>query len=321
MATARPRKSALTICSVLLAGVALTMLLMLNASVTYATDEGQAFAAERGVQRQGVESALLINSDGITSFLPLVYKMHPPPFAYFYAFEDTGCDGWTIHYFDTNEPDPPGAWSAYCGKERLGRNTYGNNGVYSVKTSAAWNTWIYTAPVILADTHNFTIVLDGKWTQDFMWASAWGVYFNANAARTKFYSMQLHQTAVPDPPEVQANPQYSIRRWLNFRGTAIDDNDILEFRRCPHTCALEDYQWNRMTIRRVGDFVYFYLGDAGYPSAYNVEVKSLYLPEYTSAEYNGIGVLQGNFEFMNWNGDEPAYQIDNFYANPVYRVR
>jgi hypothetical protein len=316
MALTLYRKSVLMVLCVALAFALLLALLLASSSVTYAIGSAHAPASAGNAQDTITDSIPLITTAGpFTTIMPLLFRRYPPPFAYSYSFDDPGCDGWTIHYFDTNEPDPPGAWTALCGKEKLNRRDYGSNGVYSVKTSAAWNTWTYTAPVVLADPRNFTIALEGKATQDFMWASSWGVYFNANADRTKFYSIQIYQTGVPD---LGQPPQYAIRRWLNFRGTAVDDNDTLIFKKC-WVCDNQDFEWNRVTIRRIGDWVYFHAGDAQYPDLYNQLLISMYLPEYTGPEYYGVGVLQGNFEFMNWNFDDPAFQIDNFYAAPVER--
>ncbi|HET7088172.1 MAG TPA: hypothetical protein VFL17_05935 [Anaerolineae bacterium] len=310
--------------SLALAVTMLSLLFLISSPVTHAMEDVPALPEASTVHEPGLESSLQQTATNTyTAYLPLLLKpaflylpllFYNRAFAYDYGFEDPGCDGWVIHYFDPYEPDPPGPWTSFCGKEKFDRY-YGDNGVYSFKTSAAWNTWIYTAPIVLADTRNFTIELDGKSAQDFMWASAWGVYFNANADRTKFYSIQIHQTGVPD---LDTPPQYSIRRWINFRGTGTDQNDILVFRRCG-PCAQPDFQWNTVIVRRTGDWVTFYAGDKSNPLSLQKPLRVLYLPDYTSAEYNGMGVLQGNFEFQNWNGDDPAFQVDNFYADPVYR--
>ncbi len=307
------RRIAPAAASLALAATMLSLLLLVSSSVSHAMEDVSALPEESTVHEPGLDSFLPQAVTNVyTFYLPLVLSNRP--FAYDYGFEDPACDGWVIHYYDPYEPDPPGPWTSFCGKEKFD-GYYGANGVYSLKTSAAWNTWIYTAPIVLADTRNFTIELDGKSAQDFMWASSWGVYFNANADRTKSYSFQIYQTGVPD---LDTPPQYAIRRWINFRGTGTDENDILVFRRCG-PCAQGDFIWNRVIVRRTGDWVTFYAGDKHNPLSLQKPLRVLYLPDYTSAEYNGMGVLQGNFEFQNWNGDDPAFQIDNFYANPVFR--
>jgi hypothetical protein len=41
-----------------------------------------------------------------------------------------------------------------------------------------------------------------------------------------------------------------------------------------------------------------------------------------SSGFNGVGIYQGNFEWNDFHParyNEPAYQMDNFMAGPVFR--
>jgi hypothetical protein len=293
-------------------------LFTLSSPAVLADSRASPLSAPGPAEPQVTEVSPLLTAAGeYTAYFPIVFKQYPPPIAYFYSFTEPACDGWALNDFDTDDPDPPGPWVAFCGTEFLDdRHTTNGNGVYSIKTVAAWNSWIYTAPIQLADPRNFTITVDGQAAQGYMWLSSWGVYFNANADRTKFYSVQIYQNGVP---ELATSPEYSVRRWIHFRGTAIDENvELQNKKKCP-LCGNDSFQWNRITIQRIGDLVYIFAGDAQYPWAYNYLLTVLSMPEYTTNEYVGVGVFQGNFEWMDWNGNIPTFQVDNFYAYPVYR--
>lgn len=302
---------------VLAISLAVSMLLLAFHTVAVSAD-GRDWAPSTASAIAGsqVQSEFPLSpSSAFSTFLPLLIR-HFPAFAFNDTFAiDRACNGWPVHSLDLNEPNPPGPWSAHCGNEKLSPKTYSVNGVYSFKTGAAWNSWIYPAPVVLADPRNFTITVDGKSAQDFMWASSWGVYFNANASRTRFYTVQIYQTGVVD---LDTSPDYSVRRWDNFTGGATDDNLILvPLRKC-RLCQAADFEWNRIIIRRQGDLVYIYAGDTYNPAAFDRPLIILSLPAYTGSEYTGVGLYQGNFEWMNWHGDEPSFQADNFNAFPVY---
>jgi len=320
MRLARPLQGVLVVFSVVLTVVMLLLLVLKGSStVAYARGSGSTSVETSALATQPFQSAPLLTGTGAySSFLPLAFRFYPPPISFFDTFDDPACNGWSIHYFDRYEPDPPGPWVAYCDREKLSATTYGNNRVYSIKTTAAWNSWIYTAPVVLADPKNFTITVDGKSAQNYMWLSSWGVYFNANADRTQFYSVQIYQDGVPD---LDTSPDYMVRRWIHFTGGAKDPNYELQHKKRCHLCQNGDFGWNRIIIRRVGDTVYVYAGDAFYPPAFNAPVAVFNMPEYTGSDYIGVGVFQGNFEWMNWDGNVPTFQIDNFYAWPVYKVR
>ena len=258
--------------------------------------------------------ALLSTTNAYSIYLPIVYKPVPPPqpFQYIESFDDPACSGWPVRAFNPNDPFPPGPWVARCEKAAGWDPT---NNVYGVNTVSAWNSWIYPAPVVLADPLNFTITVDGQPVQDGLWASSWGVYFNANADRTKFYTFQLYQDGVPD---LNTSPTFGVRRWDDFHGTSDDDNVIVIQKRCK-SCFNSTFSWNRVIIRRTGSAVTIYAGDAYYPPALYQPVAQIGLPDYTGAAYNGVGFYHGNFEFMYWSNNT-AYQFDRLIIDPVLRV-
>lgn len=234
----------------------------------------------------------------------------PTSFAFYDSF-DNPASGWPIKSFNANDPFPPGPYASGYGKEKLSKTTTGPNNVFNVKTVAAWNSWVYAAPVVLADPQHFTIELIGKSAQSFMWLSSWGVYFNANASRTKMYTVQIYQNGNPADG---TPPEYHARRWDDFNGTAHANNQELSSKRRCGRCTPTDYEWNRIRVVRDGDTLYVYLGSSGW-----WQLQAVYnAPWYTTSEYVGVGVFNGNFEWSDWQrGDQPTYQVDEFYVNPA----
>ncbi len=279
----------------------LAILLATRSAAAYAGNRGPAFGA---AQAHDQSEPLITAAGGFTSYLPIVYVTLPITF--FDTF-DNPLSGWPVHALNLEEPDPPGAWASWYGTEKIDDKTTVDNNVYDVKTVAAWNSWIYTAPVVLADPSNFTVQVDGKSSQAFMWASSWGLYFNANANRTKFYVVQIFQNS-----DGENWPTLMLRRYDNFVGSGTDENVILIERRCV-SCERADFGWTQLHIERKGAQLYIYAGGV------LLNVRSA--PEYMSSECTGVGVFQGNFEWSDWNPkrySEPAFQFDNFLAGPVY---
>jgi hypothetical protein len=251
------------------------------------------------------------DTDSYTSYLPIVRRdPTPTPFAFFDTFDDPN-SGWAVKHFNKNDPFPPGPWATLYGQEIDKDGNLLSNNVYNVKLAPAWNSWVYTAPVVLADTRHFTVELNGKSAQDFMWLSSWGIYFNANADRTKLYTVQIYQDGTNNP---STPPDYIVRRWDDFNGTANSPNITLDNKKRCGRCNPTDYQWNRIVVSRDGDLIYVYLG-----TPTNMQLQAVFnAPWYTDSGYTGIGVFNGNFEWSDWNrGDKPAFQVDNFFAFPV----
>jgi hypothetical protein len=259
---------------------------------------------------------LLQVTGNYTAYLPIIRldptptpTPTPTPFAFYDTF-DNPASGWPIKSFNPGDPFPPGPYASGYGQEITKWGPIANN-VFNVKTVAAWNSWVYPAPVQLADPRNFTVELIGKSAQDFMWLSSWGVYFNANASRTKMYTIQIYQDG---DSATNTKPDYHARRWDNFNGTSDAQNVELEVKRRCSLCISDDYKWNRIKVIRSGDILYVYLGS---DTTYRLQA-TYYAPWYTSAEYTGVGVFNGNFEWSDWlRGDAPTYQVDNFYVNPA----
>ena len=246
---------------------------------------------------------LITAAGNFTMYFPIFFASRPITF--FDPFDDP-TSGWPIHALNLNEPYPPGPWSSGYGKEMV--NPWGaiDQDVFNVKTVPAWNSWIYTAPVVLADPANFTVQVDGKSAQNFMWASSWGLYVNANAARTQFYTLQIFQNS-----DGESAPTLEVRRWDYFRGTSDDANQLLLHTGCK-PCARGDFEWTRVTIERIGAGLYIRIGTKlyGVPAA-----------EYVDVEHAGVGLYQGNFEWNDFNPlrySLPTFQFDNFMAQPVY---
>ncbi len=271
-----------------------------------AADAGKSGLALSVAATYGSAEPLLTSANGYTAYLPLIRRTEP--FTFYDGFTNPA-SGWPIHLLNLNEPYPPGPWSSGYGKEKINNTTTTDNDVYNVKTVAAWNSWIYTAPVVLAAPTNFYIQVDGKSAQEFMWASSWGLYFNANAGRTQFYTLQIFQDS-----DGVSHPTLEVRRWVHFQGDADDPNFILVHRRCI-SCQREDFAWTQIRVQRIGATLYIYAG--------GLLLNIIDAPEYTSGEYNGVGVYQGNFEFNDFNPKrygEPAFQFDNFILWPaLYR--
>ncbi|HLF25147.1 MAG TPA: hypothetical protein VJG32_02325 [Anaerolineae bacterium] len=282
-------------------GLLLAIFLIAAPASAYSRDSSPGSSAAPGLAQS---KPLLTAAASFTYYLPIIHR--DVPFRFADTFNDPA-SGWPIHGLNLNEPYPPGPWSSGYGKEKISETQTKDQNVYNVKTAAAWNSWIYTAPVVLANTANFTVQLDGKIAQTFMWASSWGMYFNANANRSKFYTVQVFEDT-----DGQSAPTLEVRRWDAFQGDADDANEILVHRRC-HWCDREDFKWTQLRVVRVGETVFIHAG--------GVMVNAIHAPEYMSSEYKGVGVYQGNFEWNDFHPrryGEPAFQIDNFIAEPVF---
>ena len=270
-----------------------------------------ATAAAKQSDAPTLYTPLLSATDSYSLFLPVIFYKYPA-ITYFDSF-DNPASGWPIHSFYAGDPFPPGPYAVGYGKEVLANYKIGGENVYNLKTVAAWNSWVYPAPVVLADTRYFTIEVDGKSAQDFMWLSSWGIYFNANADRTKLYTVQIYQDGTTDP---FTRPDYHVRRWDLFTGDAHALNQELDVKRRCGRCTPGDFKWNRIVVSRDGDWIYVYLGQPGYMQ---LQHEPFYAPQYSSSEYNGVGLFNGNFEWSDWQrGDQPTFQADNFLVTPAY---
>jgi len=293
----------------LIAAALLVVLLTASARAVRAESNLSPMANTPSVTSQQTSLTPLLTAAGeYTMYMPIMH-MPPQPFTFVEAFNDPTCSRWRTQYFDASMPFPPGPWLSYCDTRMVDAHHRDTNGVYSLKNGAAWNSWVYTSPVVLADSTHFTITADGQATID-LWASSWGIYFNGNADHTQFYTVQIHNTGVPD---LDTPPHVSLRRWDYFQGTSSDPNELLWYKTCKR-CNPANFGFNRIIVKRIGNYVAVYAGDT---PTFNYPLAAFFLPEYTGPGYTGVGLYTGNFEFMHWD-NTPAFQVDNFEVEPVF---
>ncbi len=84
----------------------------------------------------------------------------------------------------------------------------------SAGVSCAWNGIVVPGPVRIADTTHFTIEVDARSAQDFLWMSSYGLFFNRSEDLRQMYIVRLFQGLQP--------PEYAVYRWQNFEGSSDD---------------------------------------------------------------------------------------------------
>jgi len=222
------------------------------------------------------------------------------PVAYLDDFSNPA-SGWPTNKFDWdahNHCSPPGPWYA----------AYLPSGGYGIGVGCAWNGIVVPAPVRIADTTNFTLEVDLRSRQDFMWATSYGVFFNGSEDLRQMYIVRLFQGMEP--------PEFEIRRWPNFEGSSDDRPEpFLLLRETCYSCNGADYAWNRIVVRRRGATFEVYMGARGGALARQAIIVD---DTYVDSNHARVGVHQGNFEW-EFPGDNVSYEFDNFRLSPATR--
>lgn len=222
-------------------------------------------------------------------------------FTYFDDFSNAA-SGWPIQYYDESlsHCPPPGPWYA----------NYLPGGGYGIGVGCAWNGIVVPAPARIADASTFTLEVDLRSHQDFMWYSSYGVFFNGSEDLRQLYIVRLFQGQ--DPPE------WAAYRWLNFQGSSDDQPQpvTLTYGRC-WTCTGVDYAWNHMVVRRQGPAFDVWMG-AGKGTSNLVRYGVFDDNEFVDSNHVRVGVHQGNFEWR-FPGNNASYEFDNFRLSPAVR--
>ena len=225
------------------------------------------------------------------------------PFTYLDDFSNPA-SGWPIQYYDDSlsHCPPPGPWYA----------NYLPGGGYGVGVGCAWNGIIVPAPVRIADASTFTLEVDLRSRQDFMWYSSYGVFFNGSEDLRQVYIVRLFQGQ--DPPE------YAVYRWPNFQGSSDDQPppERLTYDTC-WLCTGLDYAWNHMLVRRHGPTFEVWMGAGkGIQNLVRYFVITESDTSFVNSNHVRVGVHQGNFEWR-FPGNNASYEFDNFGLSPAVR--
>ena len=223
----------------------------------------------------------------------------PIPFTYLDDFGDPA-SGWPIHFYDPTlaHCPPPGPWYA----------NYLPGGRYGIGATCAWNGIVVPGPVRIADPTNFTIEVDARSAQDFLWMSSYGLFFNGSEDLRQMYIVRLYQGLEP--------PEFSVHRWQNFEGSSDDQPPPIQLRygTC-YTCNGADYAWNRIAVQRRGSAFEVYMGASGSALTRWAVISD---DTYMDNNHVRVGVHQGNFEW-GFPGNNTSYEFDNFWLSPAVR--
>jgi hypothetical protein len=210
--------------------------------------------------------------------------------------------GWPTSYYDPA--------LGYCPAPGPWYGQYLPTGGYGLALGCAWNGIVVPGPVRIADTTNFTLEVDLRSRQDFLWYSSYGIFFNGSEDLRQMYIVRLFQGE--DPPE------WAAYRWPNFQGSSNDrpGPELLTFGRC-WTCTGTDYAWNHLLVRRRGAAFEVWMGSG--QGTQNLERVAI-INDGTFADNNHVrvGIHQGNFEWGH-PGDNPSSEFDNFRLSPATR--
>lgn len=242
--------------------------------------------------------AISVPPDPMAAYGPPVTST--TPFSFFDDFSNPA-SGWPVHYYDPSlgQCPPPGPWTA----------AYLPGGEYGISAACAWNGIVVPGPVRIADPAYFTIEVDLRSNQDFLWMSSYGIFFNASEDLRQMYIVRLFQGLEP--------PEYAVYRWQNFQGSSNDQPPpiMLRYGTC-YQCNGADYAWNRIAVRRRGARLEVWMGaSGGYLVPYYNEDDSTYMDD----QHLRVGVHQGNFEWGWWPDDHIAYVFDNFKLSLAIR--
>jgi len=253
----------------------------------------------------GVTPGAVVNSNYAVSVPPnpTILQGSPVTVNIPFVFSDdfsNSASGWPIHFYDPalDYCPAPGPWFA----------NYLPGGRYGIGVGCAWNGIVVPAPVRIADTTNFTIEVDARSAQNFMWMSSYGLFFNGSEDLRQMYIVRLFQGLEP--------PEYAVYRWQNFQGSSNDQPPpiMLTYGTC-YSCNGADYTWNHITVRRRGPVFEVYMGASGGTlTRYDVFADDTYM----DSNHVRVGVHQGNFEWR-FPGDNASYQFDNFKLSPAVR--
>ena len=248
----------------------------------------------------------VLNNNYVISVPPNPMMFYGPPvtsttpFVYNEDFSNLA-SGWSTNKFDWeayNYCPPPGPWYA----------AYLPSGGYGVGVGCAWNGIVVPAPVRIADTTNFTIEVDLRSRQDFLWHSSYGIFFNGSEDLRQMYIVRLFQGLEP--------PEFAIYRWQNFQGSSDDEPPpIMRGYGTCYECNGAEYAWNHIAVRRRGASFEVYMGKSGGALARQATVVD---DAYVDSNHVRVGVHQGNFEW-GFPGDNPSYEFDNFKLSPATR--
>jgi hypothetical protein len=165
----------------------------------------------------------------------------------------------------------------------------------------------------LADTRNFTVEADMRSNQADLWYSSYGIFFNGiESDLHEVYTVEFYQGK--DPPE------WDIRYWENFNWSdqINPPATTLVFDTC-WSCNGQDYAWNHMLVKRMGDVIEVWLGP-GIGRSNLTRVAVVNMGVASSSQYNRVGFLHANFEWRGNSGPTPyAYVFNNFGLTPAIR--
>jgi uncharacterized repeat protein (TIGR01451 family) len=214
--------------------------------------------------------------------------------------------GWPVGTFNESNVScwpPPGDWRAQ----------YISGGGYGVMTACDRAAQLYSAPVHLANTRSFTLEADMRSDQGDLWYSSYGMFFNGiESDLHEVYTVEFYQGLNP--------PEWDIRYWSNFNWSdqITPPADILYWGTCD-SCDGNDYAWNHMLVRRNGDVIEVWLGP-GQGRSHLTRMATLVSSKATGSQYNRVGFLHANFEWVGYAGPSPyAYIFNNFRLSPAVK--
>jgi hypothetical protein len=253
----------------------------------------------------------VVNQDYAISVPPNPMVLHGSPVTTTVSgtfFDDftNPASGWPVGDYDPAHIScwpPPGSWRAH----------YLPGGGYGVMTVCDRAAQLYSAPVRIANTTQFTIEADLRSNQADLWYSSYGLFFNG-------IETDLHEVYTVEFYQGQDPPEWDIRYWENFNWSdqIVPPANILFWGNC-WTCNGADYAWNHMLVRRTGGVIEVWLG-SGMGQSNLARMATVSYSKATGSQFNRVGLLHANFEWRGDAGPTPyAYVFNNFRLAPASR--